>query len=191
MLTTCRLLQLFIATGQTYYQPPDLIDLIVRHNASRRPNYPRVAFPTSTQVWQHPSQAFAFPTNPDLDLFDDNYKRLVLRASLTHLNLIARASFHQSSHIRSPVITGPTPTDAYTLHDHASDFYLDRAMVAFEKFESRGSQLLSIRELFPRKWEDALWSVWWWANSEDKARAKMERWRGEPVGELHTTGGTF
>ena len=190
MLMMCRLLQLFFATGQTYYQPPDLIDLIVRCNASRRPNYPRVAFPTSTQIWQHPSQAFAFPTNPGLDLFNDNYKRLVLRASLTHFNLIARSSFHQTSQIRSPLITEPTPTDAYTMRDHASDFYLDRAMVAFEKFERRDSQLASIREVFPRKWDDALWSVWWWANSEDKARAKMERWREVPLGELHTNGGT-
>jgi hypothetical protein len=22
-----------------------------------------------------------------------------------------------------------------------------------------------------------LWSIWWWANGGDKARAKMERWR--------------
>ncbi|KAH3906174.1 hypothetical protein HBH56_209480 [Parastagonospora nodorum] len=185
---TARLLQLFFAAGQTYYQPPDLIDLVVRYNASHRPAYPRVAFPTSTQVWQHPSQAFAFPSNPDLDLFDDNYKQLVLRASLTHLNLIARASFHQTSQIRSPLITAPTSTDAYTIRDHASDFFFDRVTVAFEKFESRDSQLLSIREVFPRKWEDALWSVWWWANSEDKARAKMERWREVPVEGLYTTG---
>lgn len=170
-----------MTAGQTYLQPPDLIDLIVRYNAARRPDYPLLAFPGTTRLWQRPSKAFAFPMNSNLNLLDERNKRLILRASLTHLNLIARSSFHQKSDARSPIVSAPPPNDAYTMRDHANDYYLDRAMVAFEKFESHAPGLQSIREVFPTKWEDTLWSVWWWANSEDKARAKMERWREQPV----------
>jgi hypothetical protein len=170
-----------MTAGQTYLQPPDLIDLIARNNAARRPPYPLIAFPENTRVWQRPSQAFAFSANSGLNLFDEGIKRLIRRASETQLNLIARSSFHQKSDTRSPTVSSPRGNDAYIMRDHASDYYLDRAMVAFEKFENRASDLQSIREVFPRKWEDTLWSVWWWANSEDKARVKMERWREEPA----------
>jgi hypothetical protein len=36
-----------------------------------------------------------------------------------------------------------------------------------------------MREVFGEKWGVEMWSVWWWANSEEKARAKIERWRRE------------
>jgi hypothetical protein len=170
-----------MTAGQTYFQPPDLIDLIARNNAARRPPYPLITFPETTRVWQRPSQAFAFPANSTLNLFDESSKRLIRRASENHLNLIARSSFHQKSDTRSQTVNSPRANDAYLMDDHASDYYFDRAMVAFEKFENHASDLQCIREVFPRKWEDTLWSIFWWANSEDKARTKMERWREEPA----------
>jgi hypothetical protein len=64
------------------------------------------------------------------------------------------------------------------MRDHASDYYLDRAMVAFEVDEVKDDERLTkIRKVFPKEWDDAMWCIWWWANSEDKARSKMERWR--------------
>jgi len=115
----------------------------------------------------------------NVHVLDDRYKSLILRASLTHLNVIARSSFHQTRYTVSPTITSPTSEQAYTLRDHANYHFLDRALVAFELYENPAKELKDIRKVFPRMWDNNLWSVWWWANSEDKARAKMERWRQE------------
>jgi hypothetical protein len=149
---------------------------------SRRAPYPLLQLPTSTVKWQRPSQAFAFPRNMSLNFFDERCKRLLQQASLTHLNLIARSSFHQTRHITSPLVVAPSsPTKAYTMHDHADVYFLDRAMLAFEVHENPSLGLRNIREVFPSNWDDTMWCIWWWANSEHKARAKMERWRKRPL----------
>jgi hypothetical protein len=67
------------------------------------------------------------------------------------------------------------------MRDHANAYFLDRAMVAFEVHENPSLGLGNIREVFPSNWDDTMWCIWWWANSENKARAKIERWRKEPV----------
>ena len=177
-----RMLQLFITTGETYFQPPDLIDLIVRCKNSRRSPFPSLAIPSSTSTFQHPSTAFGFPRNLGDNIFDDRNNRFIQHLSLTHLNLIGRSSFHQTRHRISPQIIAPSgpnaPTQAFHMRDHASDYYLDRAMVAFEVDEVKDdARRHNIRKVFSKEWDDAMWCVWWWANSEDKARAKMERWR--------------
>jgi hypothetical protein len=77
--------------------------------------------------------------------------------------------------VNTPLANGP-----FEFRDHAAYYFFDRAMVAFEMQQRNGKDTGEIREVFPRKCEDELWSVWWWANSEDKARAKMERWRQQP-----------
>jgi hypothetical protein len=80
----------------------------------------------------------------------------------------------------SPAITAPVSTHPFDLSDHAAWHYFDRAMVAFELEEQRGNRWLrDVREVFGEKWGVEMWSVWWWANSEEKARAKIERWRRE------------
>jgi hypothetical protein len=112
------------------------------------------------------------------DLFDQRYKRTLQRAALAHINLIARSSFRQTVHEVSSIVTQPGATKkAYTLEDHARWYFLDRALVAFELHEDRGKEKMCCREAWAENGENVLWSVWWWANSEDKARAKMERWR--------------
>jgi hypothetical protein len=111
------------------------------------------------------------------NVFDDRYKGTLQRAALTHINLIARSSFHQTPESVSPIISAPSvATKAYVLNDHASDYFLDRALAAFEMYERPGERRC-IREAFVEYGDDMIWGVWWWANSEDKARAKMERWR--------------
>tara|TARA_R110002003_G_scaffold32_7_gene1960 strand:+ start:16645 stop:17268 length:624 start_codon:yes stop_codon:yes gene_type:complete len=178
-LTPPRLLQLFLHAGQTYLQPPDLIDLIARSQVSRKSPYPVLTLPTTTEKWHRPSQAFAFPAN--IPLCDERYKRTLLRASLTHLNLIARSSFHQTRATVSPTVTAPADEQLYDLRDHANHYFLDSVLVEFERYEKKatgdGKKRDNIRSVFETRWENVLWSVWWWANSEDKARAKMERWR--------------
>jgi hypothetical protein len=166
--------------GQTYLQPPDLIDLVVRGQAGQKYPYPAVTFPASTTQWQRPSPAFSFPADAQTSLWDERYRSLLIRASVAHLNLIARSSFHQVATNVSPAIHGPRGAQIYKLRDHAYHYLLDRALVAFELHENKGPTLRGIREVFPNKWADGSWSVWWWAGSEEKARAKMERWRQEP-----------
>jgi hypothetical protein len=68
------------------------------------------------------------------------------------------------------------------MRDHACHYYLDTALVAFERNENRDQGLINIRDVFPKMQSKILWTVWWWANSEDKAKAKMERWReAQPI----------
>ena len=116
----------------------------------------------------------------NINICDERYKRLLVRASLTHLNIITRSSFHHTRDTTSPPINAPPNQQMYTLRDHANYHFLDHALVAFELHENPARELSNIREVFPRIWGDELWSIWWWANSEDKARAKMERWRQVP-----------
>lgn len=177
ILITRRMLQLFLTAGQTYLQPPDLIELAVRHKISRTRPYPVVSLPTSSEEWHRPSEAFAFPYFENRSLTDHRYKSLILRASLTHLNVIARSSFHQTSVSRSGPVNAPVENELYAIKDHANHYFLDRALVAFEKHENADKNLRSIREVMAEKWDNQLWSIWWWGNSEDKVRAKLERWR--------------
>ncbi|KAF2833332.1 hypothetical protein CC86DRAFT_8359 [Ophiobolus disseminans] len=177
---SARLLQLFLSAGQTYLQPPDLIDLAVRSQTSRRHPYAIVTLPPTTEAWQRPSRLFVFPADIDVSLNHDLYKRVIQHATLTHLNVIARSSFHQTQQIRSPTVNEPANDQLYALKDHASYYFLDRALVAFELHENPAKKLRNIREVFLEEWGDNLWGVWWWGNSEDKVRARLERWRAEP-----------
>ncbi|KAH7385768.1 hypothetical protein BKA66DRAFT_415912 [Pyrenochaeta sp. MPI-SDFR-AT-0127] len=172
-----RLLQTFLTAGQTYIQPPDLIDLIVRSKISRKPPYSLMTLPATTEEWVHPNNAFAFP--PNLDLCNDSSTTLLQRTSLTHLSLINRSSFHQTRfNMSQNVIIAPAPGQPlYTLQDHAGKYFADRVMVAFELHECQSNQLRDIRDVFPKRWGSIMWAVWWWANSEEKARAKLELWR--------------
>lgn len=114
VLTISRLLQLFLLAGQTYFQPPDIIDLIVRSTASREPPYPLMTLPKTTERWQRPCPAFAFPKN--LDLCDESYKGTLQRAALTHINVIVRSSFHQTRHTTSPQVTAPVVVDKICMY---------------------------------------------------------------------------
>lgn len=125
-----------------------------------------------------------------MTLFEERCKRLVQRATDTHLSLIARSSFHQTTHIVSRAVSMPTtPNHAYKMRDHADEYFLEQVMVAFEVDQNPYLDRRDIREVFPKKWDDMLWCIWWWANGEDKARAKMERWRQEPLPEFSNPAG--
>ncbi|KAH7095508.1 hypothetical protein FB567DRAFT_460445 [Paraphoma chrysanthemicola] len=184
---SAQLLQLFLHAGQTYLQPPDIIDLITRSEVSRKYPWPEVKLPTTTEIWHRPSRAYAFRVN--VSLRHVHRRRYLRSTSLNHLNIIARSSFHQTRRNVSPVMPSPLDGQLYNLRDHANHHFLDSVLVEFERYERKQSQdgkkLADIRGVFESKWEDGLWSIWWWANGEDKARAKMERWReSESVGGL-------
>jgi hypothetical protein len=65
----------------------------------------------------------------------------------------------------------------FKVADHAKRYFADRVMVEFEKQELSRREAKEIRTVFPQVWEEVRWWVWWWAESEDKARMKMERLR--------------
>ena len=175
-----RLLQLFLMSGQTYFQPPDLINLIVRSKASRRRPYTHLHIPSSTKRWRHPRRTHFQPHN---DLCNETNKAHIQHMSTRHLTLITRSSFHQSRYDMSQgLIHAPALGEAlFRVPDHAKRYFYDRAMVAFEMWETKRAGLKDIRTVFPKKWEDIRWCIWWWAGSEEKARMKMERLR-ETVG---------
>jgi len=175
-----RLLQLFLISGQTYFQPPDLIDLIVRSKASRRRPYTSLPTPSSTKRWRHPRRTHFQPHN---DLCNETNKAHIQHMSTRHLTLITRSSFHQSRYDMSQgLIRAPALGEAlFRVPDHAKRYLYDRAMVAFEMWEKKRTGLKDIRTVFPKKWEEIRWCIWWWAGSEEKARMEMERLR-ETVG---------
>lgn len=93
------------------------------------------------------------------------------------LDIIQRASFHQSIFQMSPPVATPPRNRFFDIRDDAEFHYHDRASTEFELHESKKSGLTNVRKIFNSIWEDKLWSVWWWAGGEDKTRALVERWR--------------
>lgn len=70
------------------------------------------------------------------------------------------------------------------MRDLLNDWLIEKILGRFE-CDARPSRMVAadmvgvkdIEAVFRRRWRRAAWSVWWWANGEEKARAKMERWR--------------
>jgi hypothetical protein len=171
-----RLLQLFLMAGQTYFQPPDLIDLLVRSKTSRKRPYPLLSTPRSTEKWRRPLPNLFHPGH---DLCCEHWKASFQRTSIAHLTLITRSSFHQTTHNMSQGGISPSALGEalFKVADHAKRYFADRVMVEFEKQELSRREAKEIRTVFPQVWEEVRWWVWWWAESEDKARMKMERLR--------------
>jgi hypothetical protein len=162
--------------GQTYLQPPDIIDLLVRSRTSRQRPYPMLATPSSTERWRYP-----LPTlfARDIDLCSESHKMSFQHTSTAHLTFITRSSFHQTSQNTSQGGISPSTLGEalFRVPDHAKRYFADRALVAFERLEVKRSEAREIRSVFPQAWEEIRWCVWWWAGSEEKARMKMERLR--------------
>ncbi|KAE8850294.1 hypothetical protein PTNB85_00710 [Pyrenophora teres f. teres] len=149
------MLQLVLMAGQAYLQPPDLIDLLVREK------------PVST----------LFPVG--VSLCDESYQESFQIMSQYCLSVICRSSILSE---RQRAVLRPIGLPALgkglfrVVADYTRMYLSERAMVAFEMHESRREDMRVVRTAFPREWKHMQWSIWWWANSEDKARMKMERW---------------
>jgi len=162
--------------GQTYFQPPDLIDLAVRSRLSHQTPYPPMTMPASSEKWRYPMPP-AIPQN--VDLCSQRWKRPIQQNSLAHLSVINRSSFHQTSHTNSQyAIQPPTLGQALLrLPDHASRYFASQAISEFQKGEIWREGMKNTNTTFREYWMGKTWIVWWWASSEDKARMKMERLR--------------
>ena len=125
-----------------------------------------MAPPLTTEQWVRPSGAFAFPPNIAFD--DVRYRSTFIRLLDAHVSLINRA-FRQSV------------LNSSRIQDSAKRYFIDSAVAAIEKDENFMENSKSARDIFGGKWQrHGLWSVWWWANSEDKARAIISRWTENP-----------
>ncbi|KAG9186713.1 hypothetical protein G6011_09821 [Alternaria panax] len=167
-----RLLQLFLMASQTYFQPPDLLDLTIRSITSHKPPYPLLPTPLSTESYRRPLPSL-FRLGHDLNC--SRLKPSFQRTSLSHLTLVTRSSFHQTHNNMSQGGISPSLLGEalFRVPDHAGRWYKERVLVAFEKEEVRKG----IRGVWAKRWEEVRWGVWWWAGSGEKARMKMERMR--------------
>ncbi|KAF2631999.1 hypothetical protein BU25DRAFT_406521 [Macroventuria anomochaeta] len=169
--------QLFLLAGQTYFQPPDLIDLVVRHKISQSAPYPEMTLPTTTEQWVRPSKAFTFPA----DVVFDDYTNRFTQLFNTHISLINRSSFIQSQANNINHAFRRSPPTSSSITDLAGRYFIDSAVAAIEKGESYKEGNRPARDMFSGEWQNlGMWSVWWWANSEDKARAIIARWGEKP-----------
>jgi hypothetical protein len=160
--------------GQTYFQPPDLIDLAVRHKISQSRPYPEMSLPATAREWIRPAKVFLFPANVALG---DNGSRLAQLFN-THAAIINRSSFAQTPATSYNQATRRVLPTSSMIIDHAKRYFRDSAVTAIEREEAIRNDVKPARDVFDGEWQNrGLWSVWWWANSEDKARAIIARWR--------------
>jgi hypothetical protein len=100
----------------------------------------------------------------------------------THLAIINRSSFAQTVGNRYNQTVRRAPTTSSKIVDHARRYFRDSTVTAIESNEGLWEDLRPARDIFQGEWQNrGLWSVWWWANSEDKARAIITRWRKKPT----------
>lgn len=171
-----RNLQLFLTAGQVYLQPPDFIDLIIRSRTSRKRPYPHLPIPQSTSYHQHPSPLSRFPPTPPPTARIaeiNNHQRNLRRRKLDLLNIIARASINQNDrHLQSHQVVQPDPKALYKIVDDSAAYFEKKALSAW-----RASLSTEQLNAWRVEWGETWWTVWWWANSEEKARAKLDRWK--------------
>jgi hypothetical protein len=70
----------------------------------------------------------------------------------------------------------------FTDIDSLSKWLQDKAMRGFDLNTRREGQGRDVKDVFEKQWGTVRWMVWWWAASEEKARAKMARWGDEEGG---------
>ncbi|KAF2869694.1 hypothetical protein BDV95DRAFT_576059 [Massariosphaeria phaeospora] len=178
-----RFLQLFLVAGQTYLQPPDIIDLVIRSKLQRRPPYPELHFPKSTQCYLRPHHnSVRFHAGISLNNSGPyNATRLhqaITLRSIHILRLFERSTITQTARSPAPAYARRVPTGSLYCVNECLDEYLKQRVHSL--YMRRGEGLLEVTDIFDKHWPIVRWMIWWWANSEDKARMKMERWREAP-----------
>ena len=175
-----RMFQLFMLAGQTYLQPPDLTDLAIRYQVSKKRPYPELKIPSSTEMYQRPSREFRFRSGTNYDMGIPNREQ----QAIAHLNVISYTTINQS--VVSPFTrwVAQTPSGLFPAIDESGAYFREAIVAKFiigvqcdiqhdiRRQIASGDMKLKCQE----NWAQVWWEVWWWANGEDKARAKIERW---------------
>lgn len=171
-----RLLQLCFMAGQTYLQPPDIIDLAVRNKLRQRPPFLRGGLPASTMDYIQPSPAPRFEPNRDLTTKNMATYVAVMSTINSIYGVIQRSTVTQTA-MRPIAHHFLTPVDGlYPIGDLLDAWLNERCITQFDLYAKPGRQ--DISNIFNDKFKEHVrWQIWWWANSEEKARMKMERWR--------------
>ncbi|EUC33392.1 hypothetical protein COCCADRAFT_96199 [Bipolaris zeicola 26-R-13] len=175
----CKLLQICLTAGQAYFQPPDLIDLAVRWRLGRRPPYPAITMPESSEEWRHPQSTDSPPLT---DLCDKDTALRLLRVCLRHVARIVQSSIQDDAHPMARLrnvtqLLQLSPRHGLlNISDWAMAYLVDRVMCEFERDKSPEEDLRDMKSIFQVEWKDVQWEIWWWANNDDKARMKMTRW---------------
>ncbi|PSN73189.1 hypothetical protein BS50DRAFT_483486 [Corynespora cassiicola Philippines] len=182
--TAPRFLQFFLAAAPVYLQPPDLIELTVRSRLSRKPPYPLMRLPSSTESWLHPVKlAYPFPVGVDLEA--PIFPSILRHHFQVHLTVIARAFLSLTSDQSTRRANmSQVAVPCFAFEDHTYSWLMERVLKVFDEearpkdFELPGHlPLTNSSGMLDNGWKDCMWAIWWWAGSEEKARAKMERWR--------------
>ena len=176
VLTSVRHLRLFLLAGQAYLQPPDLIELAVRHGLSRAAPYPPAELPASSLQWVRPSSSYSFPADVTIPAWKTRLSYLVD----FHVHIIRRCSILQPPRPRVQTMRQHIAT-ATTVKDTTGCYLSGATIAAIEAGEVHKKGRRRAKDAFAHEWQRrGFWSVWWWANSEDKARAIIARWMDTP-----------
>jgi hypothetical protein len=89
VLTSLRHLRFFLLAGQAYLQPPDLIELAVRHGLSRSAPYPPAELPATALQWVRPNRSSSFPA----DVAVAEWKTRLAYLVDFHVHIVRRSSF--------------------------------------------------------------------------------------------------
>jgi hypothetical protein len=199
VLTSLRQVRLFLLAGQAYLQPPDLIELAVRHSLSRSAPYPPAELPATALQWVRPNNTYSFPA----DVATADWKIRLAYLVNFHVHVIRRSSIPPaqgpSNQTLAPpaqglnqmlappaqlpfwLTPGPIPRASVSVKDLTSRYLSGATIAAIEAGEVYKKGRRRARDAFAHEWQRrGFWSVWWWANSEDKARAIIARWMDMP-----------
>lgn len=172
VLTSLRHLRLFLLAGQAYLQPPDLIELAVRHGLSETAPYPPAEMPATTLQWVRPNSSFPFPADVAIAEWKARFAYLVD----FHVHIIRRSSIPPAQRPSNQTL-GQILRASATIKDLTGCYLSGATIAAIEAGEVYKEGRIRTRNMFAREWQRrGFWRVWWWANSEDKARAIIARW---------------
>jgi hypothetical protein len=200
VLTSLRQLRFFLLAGQAYLQPPDLIELAVRHGLSRSAPYPPAELSATALQWVRPNNISSFPA----DIATADWKIRLAYLVNFHVHVIRRSSIPEAqgptnqtlrppaqgpfNQMLAPPAQGPFNRRlgqilraSTSVKDLTSCYLSGATIAAIEAGEVYKKGRRRARDAFAHEWQRrGFWSVWWWANSEDKARAIIARWMDMP-----------
>jgi hypothetical protein len=131
-----------------------------------------MVLPATTEQWIRPSRTFTCA--PDIAFDDVHYRMTFARFMDTHVCLINRYSFALPNSARRGSLSRSI------VFDYTGQYFVDSAVAAIGDGESR-EDIRPARLFLTEEWPSCgLWNVWWWADSEDKARAIIADWREKP-----------
>jgi hypothetical protein len=175
-------LQVCLMAGQAFLQPPDLIELVICNGVDLIPFLSGRPFPGPSHEHAYPTRLVGGGRNLENN---DNIpeSRARLRTIDSVIQVLGTATLLQFG--RQPDLVPTFYSMTRAIHstyaelikskDITEHCLKDAVKLAMDRYCRPDSP--DTRAKFDSRWaEEVRWKVWWWANSEDKARMKMNRW---------------